>query len=528
MGIFINRGNADFQSILNGEYVDKTGLIAVVNKTLFTEQRFSCVTRCRRFGKSMAAKTLCAYYDDSCDSRSLFAGLEIEKNGSFEKHLNKYPVIYLDMTSFITRFKNEDAIVSHIDREVRAEVQTVYPDVPAEDGDDLMALLLRIVLKTQKPFFFIIDEWDAICREFPSGSKGMDSYVNWLRRMFKDVSANTAFAGVYMTGILPIKKYKTQSALNNFLEYSMVEPRKMASFFGFTKNEVRMLAARHQMDFAELEAWYDGYQIGDEPSMFNPNSVMQAVDIGRCRSFWGGTATFNVVSGYISMNFKGLKDDVIYLLGGGRVKVNTTKFQNDLSVINSKDDVLTVLIHLGYLSFDWRRNECHVPNYEVKGELSNAVEESKWDNVTAALQQSEQLLDDTIAGDEEAVARALEVAHSDDTSILSYNDENSLACVISIAYYYAQNDYHVHREYATGKGFADLVMIPRKNVSKPALVVELNKNKDAKTGIDQIKERQYPQKVAEYTGDILLVGISYDTETKQHSCHIERWEKDSV
>ena len=522
MGIFINKGNADFREALNSEYVDKTGLIAVVNQLLFTRQKFSCVTRCRRFGKSMAAQMLAAYYDCSCDSRSLFAGLKIEEDKLFEKHLNKYPVLYLDMTDFITRFKGDDSIVSQIDREVRADVHAAYPEIPTEEDDDLMALLLRIVLKTGTPFFFIIDEWDAICREFPRGSKGMDSYVNWLRRMFKSVSANTAFAGVYMTGILPIKKYDTQSALNNFLEYSMVEPRKMASYFGFTKDEVRALAAKHQMDFAELEAWYDGYQIGDETSMFNPNSVIQAVDIGRCRSFWASTGAFNVVSGYISRNFKGLKDDVIYLLSGGRVKVNTTKFQNDLSIINSRDDVLTVLIHLGYLSFNWRRNECYVPNYEVKGELSNAVEETRWDNVTAALQQSEQLLDDTIAGDEQAVARALEMAHSDDTSILSYNSENSLACVGSLAYYYAQNDYHVHREYASGKGYADLVLIPRRDDGHPALIIELKKDQAAQTGIDQIKERNYPQKVAEYTGDILLVGINYDTQTKQHTCKIEK------
>ena len=525
MGILIHRGNVDFREALNSEYVDKTGLIAVVNSTLFTRQKFSCVTRCRRFGKSMAAQMLCAYYDDSCDSRSLFAGLEIEKDASFEKHLNKYPVIYIDMTSFITRFKNDDGIVSHIDREVRAEVQTAYPDVPGKDDDDLMALLLRVVQKTNKPFFFIIDEWDAICREFPSGTKGMDSYVNWLCRMFKDVSASNAFAGVYMTGILPIKKYNTQSALNNFQEYSMVEPVNMASFFGFTKDEVRALATKHQMDFDELEAWYDGYQIGDEPSVFNPNSVMMALRSRRCRSFWGGTATFKVVSGYIDMNFDGLKDDIISMLAGERCFVDPTGFQNDLKEVHSRDDVLTVLIHLGYLSYNWREGECYIPNYEVSGEMMNAVKAVKWQHVSEALQQSQQLLKATIAGDEEAVARALEVAHSDDTSILSYNDENSLACVISIAYYYARNDYHVHREYQTGKGFADLVMIPRKNVSKPALIVELKKNKNAIAGIDQIKNRNYPQKVAEYTGDILLVGISYDIETKQHSCHIERWEK---
>ena len=533
MGIFINKGNEAFRQIRNSEYVDKSGLIAIVNKTLFTEQKMSCVTRCRRFGKSMAAKMLAAYYDVSCDSRSLFADLQIASDPSFEGHLNKYPVLYIDMTDFITRFKGDDNIVSHIDKEVQAEVQQAYTEVfasetPAvpEEGNDLMALLMRIVQKTGQSFIFIIDEWDAICREFPSGSKGMESYVDWLRRMFKSIQSVSVFAGVYMTGILPIKKYDTQSALNNFLEYSMVEPGRMGQYFGFTKDEVRMLAAKHDMDFAELEAWYDGYQIGDEPSIFNPNSVMQAVSRGRCRSFWAGTAAFNVVSDYIGMNFEGLKDDIISMLAGSRCEVDPTGFQNDLKEVHSRDDVLTVLIHLGYLSYDWRESECYIPNYEVAGEMVNAVKAVKWQHVADALQQSKQLLKATIAGDEEAVARALETAHSDDTSILNYNDENSLACVISIAYYFARNDYHVHREFPTGKGFADLVMIPRKNVSKPALVIELKKDKDVTTGIDQIKQRNYPQKVAEYSGDILLVAINYDRDTKQHTCQIESWHKD--
>ena len=525
MGIYINRGNEDFQSALVGEYVDKTGLIAIINSTLKSEHRFSCVTRCRRFGKSMAAKMLCAYYDESCDSRNLFSNLEAEKDASFEKHLNKYPVLYIDMTAFISRYKDDDDIISHIDREVRADVQKAFPDVPSEDEDDLMSFLLRVALQTGKHFFFIIDEWDAICREFKPGTKGMENYVSWLRRMFKDVSANTAFAGAYMTGILPIKKYRTQSALNNFQEYSMVEPGNMGRYFGFTKEEVRQLAEKYQMDFADLEMWYDGYQIGDELSMFNPNSVMQAVTRGRCRSYWAATGAFTSISDYIDMNFEGLKDDIISMMAGNRTLVDPTGFQNDLSEIHSRDDVLTVLIHLGYLGYNWREDECYIPNYEVAGEMANAVKANHWKYVADALQQSKQLLLSTINGDEEAVTRSLEEAHNSDTSILSYNNENSLACVISIAYYYARADYHVHREYASGKGYADLVMIPRKDVSKPALVIELKKNKSAKSGIDQIRERNYPQMIAEYTGTILLVGISYDTESKQHSCKIEQWEK---
>ena len=521
MGTYINIGNAGFQSARNGEYVDKSGLISTVNRTLFTEFRFSCVTRCRRFGKSMAAKMLNAYYDQSCDSRSLFADLEIVNDPSFEKHLNKYPVIYLDMTSFVTRF-HDDSIMTAVENELKDDIQQVFPDVPLIDGDDLMKFLIRIAAASGQKFIFIIDEWDAICREFNAESKAMDEYVNWLRRLFKDVNTPNVFAGVYMTGILPIKKYKTESALNNFIEYSMVEPRRIAKYFGFTKEEVIALAKKHEMDFDELAKRYDGYQIGDEPSMFNPNSVMQALNAGRCRSFWASTGAFDAVANYINMNFEGLKDDIIEMLAGGRCKVNPTKFQNDMAIVRSKDDVLTVLIHLGYLSYNWRKDECFVPNKEVAGELANAIEVSRWSHVVDALAASENLLQATLDGDEETVAKGVDAAHDENTSILSYNNENSLACVLSIAYYYAKNDYVMYRELPSGKGFADIVLIPRKNVDSPALVLELKCDQTVESAIDQIKRKNYPSKLVDFAGNLLLVGINYDRKTKTHTCQIEK------
>ena len=472
----------------------------------------------------MAAKMLCAYYDHSVDSRNLFTDLEIAKDPSFEEHLNKYPVIYLDLTEFVTRFHDDD-IVGFLDAKLKADVLKAYPDQETEDDDDLMDCLIHIAATTGEQFVFIIDEWDAICREFKPGTSAMDRYVNWLRRMFKEVNASNVFAGVYMTGILPVKKYKTESALNNFIEYSMVEPRKMARFFGFTKEEVRTLAEKHDVDFDELVKWYDGYQIGDEPSMFNPNSVMQAVDTGRCRSFWASTGAFDAVANYIHMNYEGLKDDIIRMVAGGRSPVDPTGFQNDMSVIRSRDDVMTVLIHLGYLSYNWREDECYIPNREVAGEMVNAVKTTDWKNVIDALEQSKQLLRATLDGDCEAVAKGINVAHDENTSILSYNNENSLACVLSIAYYYARNDYVIHRELPTGKGFADLVLIPRKNVESPAIVLELKYNRDADSAIDQIHRRQYPAKVSQHTGDLLLVGINYDREKKTHECIIEKVDK---
>ena len=524
MGLYINKGNEAFQRIRNSEYVDKTELIRVVNSTLFTENCFSCVSRCRRFGKSMAAKMLAAYYDRSCDSRSLFADLKIAGDPSFEKHLNKYPVIYLDMTSFVTRFKDE-SIVDKMEERVMADVLKAYPQVECQEGYDLMDYLSAIAAATGQRFIFIIDEWDAICREFAPDTKPMDRYVNWLRRMFKDVSAIETFAGVYMTGILPIKKYKTQSALNNFQEYSMVKPGGMAGFFGFTKAEVKALAAKDGMDYDELEKWYDGYQIGSEQSIFNPNSVMTAVREHWCESYWGRTGAADAISSYISLNYEGLKDDVILMLAGGRCKVDPTGFKNDLSEINSRDDVLTVLIHLGYLSYDRVRRECHVPNLEVAGELETAIRDNNWKPVVDSLKRSEQLLHDTLDGNCEAVAKAIEAVHDENTSILSYNNENSLACVISLAYYYARNDYVIHREYASGKGFADLVLIPRKHVDSPAIVVELKYGSAVDTAISQIQQKNYPAKVAEYADRLLLVGISYDPKSKRHSCVINHFQQ---
>jgi len=520
MGAFINIGNAGFQSARNGEYVDKSALIAVINETLFTENRFSCVSRCRRFGKSMAAKMLCAYYDKSCDSRSLFADLKIAGDRTFEQHLNKYPVIYLDLTNFVTRYRDE-GIIKLMDTKIKEDIHNAYTDVPLNDDDDLMDYLIRIADTTTQRFIFIIDEWDAICREFEPKTKIMDAYVDWLRKMFKGADAIRVFAGVYITGILPIKKYKTQSALNNFTEYSMVNPRRLAGYFGFTKPEVQALCQKYSMDFDEFEKWYDGYQLGNERSIFNPNSVMQAINSDWCTSYWASTGAYDTVAQYIRMNYEGLKDDIIQMLGGGRCKVDPTGFQNDMADIRSKSDVFTVLIHLGYLSFDRVKSECYIPNYEVAGEMVNAIKSNKWDIVADALDKSEQLLQAVLDGDEEAVAAGVDTAHDENTSILSYNDENSLACVLSIAFYHAKNDYTFHRELPTGKGFADLVLMPRKQGKNPPILLELKKDLSAGTAIDQIHNKNYKGKVSQYEGQIILVGINYDSKSKKHDCKIE-------
>ena len=532
MGIYINRGNSEFSDIISHEYVDKTSLIPLINATLNSESRYSCVTRCRRFGKSMAANMLCAYYDKSCSSRELFRGLKAEQDSSFETFLNKYHVIYLDVTSFTARPEFRKNIVRTIQNEIIYELKEAFPDVRYKENSDLMDVLSAIREYTGEKFFFIIDEWDAICREFPERQKLkgdpdtvaptiLDEYVMLLRRLFKTQASNKVFAGAYLTGILPIKKYNTESALNNFCEYSMIRPGKMATTLGFTYDEVVSLCKKHGADMAEMESWYDGYRIGKASHMFNPYSVIKAINMESYGSYWTTTSAYDSVRTYIEMNFDGLKDDVIRMFAGESVDVDTTEFLNDMRIVRSKDDVLTVLIHLGYLAYDSERQQCYIPNKEVADEMNKAIKATSWAPVAKTLQDSKSLLAATIAGNEEAVSKAIDVAHDEHTSILSYNDENSLACVLTVAYIWARNEYIIHREYATGKGYADLVMIPRRNVAKPALVIELKFNHTADTAIDQIKRKEYPAKIAEYTGDLLLVGINYDKETKQHSCKIE-------
>ena len=522
MANYINLGNQRFAESLNDEYIDKTGLIAEINATLFKRNRFTCVSRCRRFGKSMAAEMLCAYYDKSCDSRELFRGLEIENNPDFETHLNKYPVIYVELTNFITDYGHDNKIVDYLQADVIKSVVKAYPDVELSNPHRLMDVLIDIAAATGERFIFIIDEWDAICREFERGEKAMEEYVMLLRRMFKSSDALGVFAGVYMTGILPIKKYKTESALNNFWEYSMIQPRRLASYFGFTADEVKALCEKHGMDYEEMEKWYDGYSIGNEPSMFNPSSIMKAIDANECDSYWVSTGSFDAVARYIQMDFDGLQGDIVTMLGGGSCSVNTTSFQNDPAIINNKSDVLTLLIHLGYLAYNRDERRCFVPNMEVAGELRNAIEANNWTNVMDTLNASEDLLRDLLDGEADKVAAGIDAAHERNTSILKYNDENALACVVNLALYTARNKYRIVREMPAGRGFADMVFVPWHNVSLPAIVVELKWKQSAQTALDQIRERHYPESMRNYTGEVILCGVNYDKETKEHTCVIER------
>jgi len=521
MGMYLNLGNAGFQSIRKGLYVDKSELIGFVNRALGTEDKLICVSRPRRFGKSFAAKMLCAYYDKSCDSRELFCDLLIAKDETFFQCLNKYDVLYLDITWFIVTVNDIRHTVSYLQEQVIEELQGVYPEVAGEKS--LPRALSRINDRTGHKFVVIIDEWDALFRECKEDTALLKEYIQMLRGLFKSSQTDKMIETAYMTGILPIKKYGTQSALTDFREYTMIQPQMLAKYVGFTEEEVKELCSEYGLDFEEAKRWYDGYSFSRIPSVYSPNSIIRAVKSGEFGDYWTETETYESLKYYIGINEDGLRDAIISMLGGLRCRINTRTFQNDMSNIKNKDDVLTLLIHLGYLAYDSEKKEVYIPNQEVADEFKNAVEYSGWEGVSEALRDSERLLDATIAGDEVAVAEGIDRIHSSNTSILAYNNELALSCVITIAYYTAQKDYVLLREFPTGKGFADVVFLPRKHTSKPAMIVELKWDKSAEGAIRQIKDQNYAGALEEYRGNLLLVGINYDKETKKHECVIEKY-----
>ncbi len=529
MGIYLNPGNKAFRQIRNGLYVDKTGLADYINGTINTAANLTCFSRPRRFGKSFAAVMLAAYYDKTCDSRELFDGLEISKRPSYEAHLNRYDVIYLDITWFTSRTRNNGKDpVRELQAAVIEELREAFPGAVKEGEEYLPDALVQVSQKTQESFFIIIDEWDALFREAKENEELQKRYLQFLRGLFKSGPAmKGAVAGAYMTGILPVKKYGTESALTDFQEFTMADPLVLSEYIGFTEQEVQTLCEAHGVAFGQMKQWYDGYSFPDISSVYSPNSVMNAIRFRKFKSYWTSSETYEALKDYISMNFDELKDAVVAMLGGQRIRIETLSFQNDMTSFNSRDDVLTLLVHLGYLAYDSVKSQVYIPNLEVAEAFKIAVQNTDWEAVGAALKRSEDLLDATIRQDNEAVAEALESVHSGETSILQYNDENSLSCALAIAYYTARNYYTIIRELPAGKGFADLAFLPLPNVDKPAMIVELKYDYSADTAIRQIHDNRYDGALKGYQGQLLLVGISYvkgvkGADGKHHSCVIER------
>ena len=526
MALYLNVGNESFQESLNSIiYVDKSPLIEILNRSIKTKNKYFCLSRPRRFGKSVTAQMICSYYAKGQDCSPLFDDLKIASFDDYKKHLNQYDVISINISDEFSRAShNVKSMTDILTKSIVRELKEEYPNCVISSPEFLDLTLQEVYNYSKVPFVFVIDEWDCIMREKKEDPDSLKQYLEWLKAIFKD----KPYVGLaYMTGILPVKKYGSHSAMNMFTEYSMTEPLNLGQYIGFTENEVKDICKQHDVAFNQMQQWYDGYSFKDVPHIYNPNSVVNAATYKKFISYWTKTETFESLQEYIDMNMEGLRDDIVKLIAGEDVIVDVSTFSNDMVTFHSKDDVLTLLIHLGYLAIKGSTNLgviVHIPNEEIKLEFKTCVKNNnRYAGVYDLIKNTKKLLNEIWSLNSEAVAKIFDEAHQDHTSILTYNNENSLANVIAISLFLSTtNTYNVVRELPTGKGYADLVYLPKSGVNKPALLIELKFDKSAQTAITQIKEKNYLQFFKDYKGEVLLVGINYSKGTKTHQCIIER------
>ncbi|MEE1542985.1 MAG: AAA family ATPase, partial [Paludibacteraceae bacterium] len=512
---------------LNTEiYVDKSLILSELNKLVSSQGNFVCLSRPRRFGKSMAGNMISAYYSKGCDTREVFSQMKLGQEPCFDKYLNKFNVIKLDLNGWYQRAiqrNRKDLLLTDIHETLVDEFKVAFPALSFCSGETLDQCILKVYAETGEKFVIIIDEYDVLIREQVPQSL-FDSYLSFLNGLFKDTAIRPAIALAYITGIIPIVRDKVQSKLNEFTEYTMLDAAQFASHVGFTAEETIALCEQYGCDFAEFERWYDGYRLSDEVSLFNPKSVTSSISRKRMDSYWSATGSFEALKDYILMDFEGIRQDVVTMISGDSVEVDVGSFLNTLDKFESKDDVFTYLIHLGYLNYNFEEQTCRIPNEEVRQEWVRSVKLSPdYKKLMEIINASKKLLDATVEGNEEAVARALDAAHTEVTNPLTYNDEHCFQSAICLAYFYANTRYTLFKELPTGKGYADLVLIPYlPNI--PAMVIELKHNKSAGSALQQIKDKNYCQALNNYKGDLLFVGVNYDEKTKEHCCKIERLE----
>ena len=520
MGIYLNPGNESFSEDINSRiYVDKTRLLAELNSRIGTRDKFLCVSRPRRFGKTMAESMMAAYYSRGCDSRGLFKGLRIAGDPGFDKHLNRYNVLHLDVNAFWSQYGDDAVKMMHC--LVRQDFSEEFPDFSFPDSYEISNCIMEVYKRTKIPFVVIFDEYDVFFRDENVPKASVDGYLRFLNVIFKNDAISPCIGLAYMTGIFPIIREKAQSKLNNFEEITFLRPGRFAEFTGFTESEVRTLCERFGMDFEECRSWYDGYRIGGF-EVYAPRSVVMAMRDGAYMPYWNQTSSFRVIRDVIASDPDGLKADVERMVSGGCIPLNVTRFENDPFRISFRDDAFTYLCHLGYLAYDCETETCRIPNREVRAEWVNAIEDvPEHSRIIEMIRNSKKLLESAWSCDADAVAEALERTHERLTSPLSYNNEQSFQSAIRLAFFYADSYYTVVSEYPSGKGYADIAFIPYKpNI--PAMVVELKVRGAADTALDQIRSKRYFAGLERYAGNILLVGVSYDRETKKHECVMER------
>lgn len=506
--------NILFQDMLNSKiYVDKSMLIDKVSEQIRTSSKYLCITRPRRFGKSVNIHMLGAYYTKGQDSSLQFEKLQISESESYEKHRNCHNVIFIDFSRMPNNCQNYQEFINAIIKGICEDLNEAYPELKKKKYVSISQMLKD----SGEAFIFLLDEWDSCFYKGFMEQEDKDAYLYFLKDLLKD---QPYVELAYMTGVLPIAKHSSGSELNMFDEYSFMNDNFYDQYFGFSEDEVKQLCEKHSsVSYEELEYWYDGYYSSDGERLFNPRSVSKALMRGVCQNYWTETGPMNEIADCIEHNTDAVRQDVVKMVAGIPVEVDLQGYSAAELQLNTRDEILSAMVVYGFLSY--YDGYLRIPNHELMEKYQRVLARESMGEVRLVVEQSKEILMATLDEDAERVAEILEEVHDREIPFLNYNDENSLSCVITLCYLYARRDYYVAREAKSGKGYCDYMFLPKKK-GKPAIILELKVDDSCENALLQIKEKNYVQKAKERAEEVLLVGIGYDKGKKRHECVIER------
>lgn len=533
MGYYLNSREPieNYKIAVGSEYfVDKTRILSELIPYINQMDRDICITRPRRFGKTMTANMVAAFFSNAFDTSDIFEHLAIVKKEKYREYLNQYNVVYIDFSKIPRSCKSYEQYIGRIERRMLKDLMLAYPDAEIQPDEAVWDAFSDVFQFYGEKFIFVIDEWDCIFhKDFLKESERKD-YIEFLAALIK----NQAYVAMtYMTGILPIAKYSSGSTINNFLEYTVATQAKFSGYFGFSNEEVDALYEKFLKKNAEphltredLRFWYDGYCTLDGQKLYNPRSVVYALSNNQIASYWTGSGTYSEVKGYIVNDVAGIKTDVALMVEGVPVPVNVREYAASSMELGTKDEVFSAMLVYGFLNYE---NGCvSIPNGELMEEFKSTITQAAEYNYLRDFErESQRILDVTLAQDADAVAEALGFIHDTESPHKIYMDETELASTVKLAYLAARTRYRIEREDQAGKGYADFIFYPR-NGMDDGIILELKVDRTPQAAIKQIRDRDYALKFQGKmgekpltTGKILAVGISCQKGSKKHQCKIE-------
>lgn len=534
MGYFLNNEEpyALYQQAAAQPYfVDKTEILKNLFPLIDSTEKYICITRPRRFGKTIMANLIASFFSRACKSTDIFDSLKIAGHEAYSRFINQYNVIYIDFSDVDDECKSYQAYIKNIKSLLREDLHYAYPDIPFRENGSVTEDFRRIYAKTREKFIFILDEWDAVFHMPFIKEKDTEAYLLFLKGLLK-TKAYVSLA--YMTGILPIAKYSSGSELNMFVEFTMTTTPAFSSYFGFTESEVDRLHEKYLalcdtpvITRDGLKTWYDGYQAADDQKIYNPRSVVLALQFNHLESYWTSSGPFDEISYYIRKNIADVQKDLVLMVAGNAVPAKIQEYAATSMELNTKDEIFSAMVVYGFLSH--YKGKVSIPNKELMDKFRDMVEkEPSLGYVHRLAKKSDRMLKATLSGDTATMREILEYAHNTEIPLLSYNNEVELTALVNLVYLSARDTYRIEREDKAGVGYADFIFYPEVDLAADCIILELKIDSTPQDAINQIKNRKYALrfqgtlgKESIYTGRILAVGITYNRSSKKHDCFIE-------